>query len=146
MQNRWRKLARLSPVFLNAVSSKPNIHSRYLGRRYPAPSIKNLSPRRLPFQHFRVLSRSKPKTCGGSSTWGEPDCLGAHMTARSGLMHWRTHVVTKLRVLRFLSRYTVTNGMLNGRVTQVEVSIPVYFALGGVGGIGDRRYAETKCR
>ena len=51
-------------------------------------------------------------------------------------MYWRPHIVTKLRVLRFLSRYPVTNGMLNGRVTQLDVSIPVYFALGGARGVG----------
>ena len=49
-------------------------------------------------------------------------------------MQWRTNIVTKLRALRFLSRYPVTNGMINGLVAQLDVSIHVYFALGGTGG------------
>ena len=56
-------------------------------------------------------------------------------------MQWRTNIVTKLTALRFLSRYPVTDGIINGRVTQLDVSIHVYFALKGVGA---RKYAETK--
>ncbi len=56
-------------------------------------------------------------------------------------MQWGTNIVIHLRALRFLSRYPVTSGMISDCVTQLDVSIHVYFALGG---IGARRYAETK--